>query len=153
LITTDGGQAKLADFGLSTVDKYTNDFGVGSSRYMAPECFGREDRDSDSGVDLEFESYNAEAADVWAMGVILMNLIFGRSPWHEASLKDRVFHAYITNDPYILRNHLMLSEKLDAFLRLNVFNMNPEKRCTVQEFHDFVSELEYFNESDNTCAS
>ena len=153
LITGDGGVAKLADFGLSTQDKYTDDFGVGSVRYMAPECFGHCGQDEDdSGIGNDVDCYNAPAADIWAMGILLMNMIFGRCPWYEATQSDKIFQQYTSNDPQVLKKNLNLTKALDDFLKANVFNLDPEKRCDINEFDAFVSSQKTLTDSDDSAA-
>jgi serine/threonine protein kinase len=115
---------------------------------MAPECFGHIEIDYDSGIDFEADCYNVPAADVWSLGIVLLNLISGRCPWDKASVSDLIFQQYVTTDPDILREKLNMSEKLDDFLREKVFNMVPEKRCNLNEFNAFVSSQKCFRKDD-----
>ena len=65
------GTYKIADFGFA---KYVDNFGnqmlkscVGSPIYMAPQL-------------LEREAYTTKC-DVWSLGVITYEMIYGLSPW------------------------------------------------------------------------
>lgn len=133
------GIVKIADFGQAIMDKYSNDFGVGSSRYMAPKCFDSTEETGDSGVVIKKDCYNTVAADVWSVGILLVNLIFGICPWYKASKSDVIFEQYISTDPYVLMKKLHISEQLDNFLKEKVFNIHPEKRCDLLEFNAFVA--------------
>ena len=150
MISNNGTRAKLADFGLATFDKYTDEFGVGSDRYMAPECLDSDDEKQDSAF---IDCYSSPAADVWALGVLLLNMIFGRSPWHIASLTDSIFGAYIGCDPLILQRTLKLPLKFDNFIRQKVFNLEPDERCSVIEFNLFVQSLDKFTDEEKELTS
>lgn len=86
LIST-AGTVKLADWGLATFERDARDFGVGSERYMAPELF-------DGGV-IPF--YDAQQADIWSVGICLLNILFGRNPFTKASSKDKLFMDFAAN--------------------------------------------------------
>jgi hypothetical protein len=80
-------------------------------------------------------------------------MIFGRNPWHEASFSDPVFNAYINVDSAILKKNLKITDHLDRFLRHKVFNMDPDKRCNVVEFGEFVaSQKEFVDTVDDASA-
>ncbi|KAG5363357.1 Serine/threonine-protein kinase KSP1 [Yarrowia sp. B02] len=86
LIST-AGTVKLADWGLATFERHARDFGVGSERYMAPELF-------DGGA---IASYDAQQADIWAVGICLLNILFGRNPFTKASSTDKLFMDFAAN--------------------------------------------------------
>lgn len=72
---------KLTDWGLACTDQFTSDCGAGSEEYMAPECFGD-------------QTYDAAAADVWSLGICLLNVLFGRCPFKQATSEDRLFEEF-----------------------------------------------------------
>ncbi|TPX61508.1 hypothetical protein PhCBS80983_g01059 [Powellomyces hirtus] len=80
LVSYDLNSIKLTDFGLATTDAVSNEVGVGSVRYMAPECF--------DGAD-----YDCAKNDAWALGVILLNLLTGANPWIEPSASTDSYYA------------------------------------------------------------
>ena len=82
IFLTSDGAMKLGDFGLATTETWSTEFAVGSDRYMAPEQF-------DSSV--YGYGYSPEAADVWAMGIVLLNVLFQRNPFATPTLKDPLF--------------------------------------------------------------
>lgn len=83
-------KAKLADFGLSmrlrrNVDDTsdTADFGqgaVGTFLYMAPEAY-----ENYQGLNAE----DAKAVDVYALGIVLQEMLTGRQPWVSENVKQR----------------------------------------------------------------
>ncbi|KAF8914011.1 kinase-like domain-containing protein, partial [Gymnopilus junonius] len=85
LCSADGADILLADFGLSIQSPVCQDFGCGSSYYMSPECIGRE---------FNTGKYSTRHNDIWALGVILTNMITGRNPWRYATTEDDCFSAY-----------------------------------------------------------
>ncbi|KAJ9076356.1 cAMP-dependent protein kinase catalytic subunit [Entomophthora muscae] len=89
------GRIKLADFGLATRSVWSREFGCGSCFYMAPEAHKPKPNSKTSkGPSLP---YCTSAADVWSLGVIFLNLCFGRNPWKRASTEDAAFLEYIFN--------------------------------------------------------
>ncbi|KAL9536520.1 hypothetical protein MBANPS3_012595 [Mucor bainieri] len=68
-------------------------FGRGTAAYMAPEHF---DASKHSGP------ADAAAADVWALGIVLLKLMYGgRDPWEVAADQDSFFCAF-KGDPSTL---------------------------------------------------
>ncbi|KAF9400738.1 hypothetical protein BGZ94_005390, partial [Podila epigama] len=118
-----GHSVKLADFGLATTEVVSSDFGCGSTFYLSPECQG-------GYVEL-VKSYNSAANDVWSLGVILINLVFGRNPWKQACPRDETFSAYILNNDF-LQTILPMSAELNEIIKA-VFCLNPRKRITLPE--------------------
>lgn len=129
-----GAKVVLADFGLATGDKWSSDFGCGSSFYMGPECQG--------GVTTRLERYNTAANDVWSLGVILINFVCGRNPWKQATPSDESFREYLRN-PDFLKTILPISEETNALLK-RVFALRPEARCTVSELRRMVQTIPRF---------
>ncbi|KAL9559735.1 hypothetical protein PS6_000605 [Mucor atramentarius] len=78
---------KVADFGLATRERYSMEFGCGSTSYLAPEHF-------DDDKQAELVPYDAAASDSWSLGVLLLALMFGRNPWQEASSADPAFSEF-----------------------------------------------------------
>ena len=121
LVCDNGNSIRVADFGLATKEKYTSDFGCGSTFYMSPECHKRSSS----------TCYESGPNDVWSLGVILVNLTCGRNPWKRAEPRDETYAAYL-RDPHFLQSILPLSNELDAILR-RIFEPNPRRRITLPE--------------------
>ncbi|TPX36678.1 hypothetical protein SmJEL517_g01194 [Synchytrium microbalum] len=133
LISGTDCMVKLTDFGLATRETWSTELGCGSVRYMAPECLGVNGS----------KGYSTAANDVWSMGVILINLLFGKNPWHEASAADQIFGLYIGRHPDVLRDQFGLSREFDALLH-RVFTLDIRKRISLRELRRAVAELNCF---------
>ena len=57
---------KLTDFGLSTRDQESSDMDCGSAPYMSYECRNN-----------VAPTYKPKAADVWSLGIVLINMYVG----------------------------------------------------------------------------
>lgn len=82
MIASDGS-LKLGDFGLSTTDGWSNEASVGSDRYMAPEQYDPTD-----------VGYSPAQADIWAIGICLLNALFARNPFVTPSEDDVLFRDF-----------------------------------------------------------
>lgn len=79
---------------------------------------------------LQSKGYPRSASDVWALGVILLNLIFGRNPWKKASLvEDPAYRDYSSN-PETLRAVLPVSHELNLIMA-QIFHPNPYRRIKI----------------------
>ena len=68
---------KIADFGISGVaDSFNEEINIGTLRYMAPEVLSRKEKINTSGV------------DVWACGVMLYAMLYGKLPFTAISNSD-----------------------------------------------------------------
>ena len=82
IFLTSSGDMKLGDFGLATTDTWSTEFAVGSDRYMAPEQFD---------ASVYGYGYSPASADVWAIGIVLLNVLFQRNPFASPTMKDPLF--------------------------------------------------------------
>ncbi|KAK2594443.1 cAMP-dependent protein kinase catalytic subunit [Conoideocrella luteorostrata] len=80
IFLTKDGAMKLGDFGLATKDKWSYEMTVGSDRYMAPEQF-----------DSAGAGYSPAEADIWAIGICLLNILFSRNPFTTPTEADPLF--------------------------------------------------------------
>ncbi|KAG0281492.1 hypothetical protein BGZ96_001113 [Linnemannia gamsii] len=119
-----GDAVKLVDFGLATTEPISSDFGCGSTFYLSPECQG--------GYVERVTSFDSAANDVWSLGVILINLVFGRNPWKQACPRDETFSAFVLNNDF-LQTILPMSDELNEIIK-SVFCLNPRKRLSLPEF-------------------
>ncbi|CAG8666319.1 19913_t:CDS:2, partial [Racocetra fulgida] len=85
-------QVKLTDFGLATDENESVDFDCGSKPYMKcrnPIC----------------ESYDPRLADIWSLGIILLNLMYHRSPWSDPNpTQCKSFASFQVDKPGFLIN-------------------------------------------------
>ena len=149
LCSNDGTHVRLADFGLSIQSAVCQDFGCGSSYYMSPgalpfnykqyvlisllECIGRE---------ITTGKYSTRHNDVWALGVILTNMITGRNPWRYATADDDCFAAYL-HDNNFLRQVLPISDGVNTVLK-RIFTINPLRRISLPALRQQILELDAF---------
>lgn len=129
-----GEKIVLADFGLATSEKTSNDFGCGSTFYMGPECQG--------GIGTQLDQYTTVANDVWSLGVILVNLICGRNPWKQASVDDETFREYLRN-PDFLMEILPISRQTNELLK-RVFTIREDWRCSLADLRAMVHQVSRF---------
>lgn len=88
IFLTASGTMKIGDFGLATTDNWSTEFAVGSDRYMAPEQFD---------ASVYGYGYSPASADVWAIGIVLLNILFQRNPFATPTQQDPLF-ADFAND-------------------------------------------------------
>ncbi|AEY96383.1 FADR163Wp [Eremothecium gossypii FDAG1] len=124
----------VCDFGLATpVPELAPNVCVGSSYYMAPErgSLGRELRAPTA------------AGDVWAIGIILINLVCICNPWVKADgLVDGTFRHFLTN-PRVLMKILPITDEFYSIL-LQVLQLDPEHRSTLPVLMEAVANCEHF---------
>ncbi|KAI9644813.1 Serine/threonine protein kinase [Ciborinia camelliae] len=125
LVSNSGHTVCLADFGLATQETTSYDHGCGSTFYMSPEC-----------LELSYTPYKCAPNDVWSLGVVLVNLVFGRNPWRQASWDDATYSAFL-NDPNFLKTILNPSDELNTILQL-IFQPDPDLRITVAELKTLI---------------
>ncbi|KAF9268079.1 Pkinase-domain-containing protein, partial [Marasmius fiardii PR-910] len=133
LCTKDGKEIRLADFGLSTQVRVSQEFGCGSSFYMSPECIGKEFRHG---------KYSTKHSDIWSLGVILVNLISGRNPWRYAMTSDECFASFL-HDRDFLRKVLPVSDGANRILK-RLFHLNPLCRISIAELREEILKLDTF---------
>ena len=108
LLVNENLNLKISDFGLAkqyqtnTIDKTLKQTFCGSPIYMAPEILNNNDYDSKS--------------DIWSIGVIIYELITGRSPYKVTSLKQLINNAKIPIVLPLEHNKRMSSECKDLTL-------------------------------------
>lgn len=134
----DSLECKVADFGLATRERFSMDFGCGSTSYLAPEHFA--DADDENQDDECLLVYDAAASDVWSLGILLLALLFGRSPWEEANALDPSFAEYCRN-PSMLKRVLFPTLSMRCFRFLtHVLSPNPADRPSLTEMkHQFLA--------------
>lgn len=91
ILVTHDNKLKLIDFGMATVFKHRGNERLltkpcGTAPYLAPEV-------------LIGKPYNAEPAEIWSCGIVLITMLAGEMPWKEASTESDDFNAWIDKDP------------------------------------------------------
>ncbi|KAI7875466.1 Pkinase-domain-containing protein [Lichtheimia hyalospora FSU 10163] len=142
LVFDNGRTVKLADFGLATTEPITSDYGCGSTFYFSPECQGDLRKTSSQRRSAARVGYATAPNDVWALGVILINLAAGRNPWRQASLTDETFCAYLA-DPNFLLKILPISRELNQILK-RIFCVDPLRRISLDELRERIKRCKHF---------
>ncbi|KAF8544138.1 kinase-like domain-containing protein [Trichophaea hybrida] len=115
IFLTQDGDVKLGDFGLATTEEWTEESGVGSDRYMAPEQYDA------------FGGYSPEQADIWAIGICLLNILFSRNPFSTPTESDPLFADYVLDREALFDIFPTLS--YDTFeVLINCLALDPNKR-------------------------
>lgn len=98
ILMSEGGDLKIADFGLACMFAHKDRRKLsstlcGSPPYIAPEIL--ECRRTSSAA-APPPKYDPEMADIWSCGVILFVLLVGNTPWDEPSSSSWEFQEYRT---------------------------------------------------------
>lgn len=92
LITGIDWTIKLTDWGLATTEEKSMDRSVGSERYMCPELF-----ESNLDIQERKEPYRCDKVDLWAMGIVFLNIVFHKNPFSVANQSDKSFCYFAAN--------------------------------------------------------
>jgi len=117
------GTIKLTDFGLATMDRTSDDFDCGSKPYMSHECR----------VELA-ATYSPRLADIWSLGVLLLTLLYRRTPWADPYSESCATFARFVKDPvHFLSREFGCDMDLALFLSRRVF-CSASRRVSLEEF-------------------
>jgi serine/threonine protein kinase len=116
IFLSESGALKLGDFGLATTDEWTYENAVGSDRYMSPEQY-----------DSSEEGYETAQADIWAIGVCLLNILFSRNPFTKPTEEDPLFRDFSFDMQTLFDVFPMMSQ--DTFeVIAQCMSLDPRKR-------------------------
>ncbi|KAE8355496.1 kinase-like domain-containing protein [Aspergillus coremiiformis] len=110
------GCMKLGDLGLATREPWCYEACVGSDRYMAPEQY-----------DPATTGYSPAKADVWAVGICLLNVLFARNPFAMPTESDILFADYVRDRQSLFDIFPNMSQDTFEILRI-ALAIDPEKR-------------------------
>ncbi|KAI0646364.1 kinase-like domain-containing protein [Trametes meyenii] len=133
LCNMDGSKAYLCDFGMASDRPINDEFGSGTLIYMSPECLGE---------DIGHRPYSNVHHDVWALGIILFNMLTGSQPWTKATTADEEFCDYLHTPTFFLDN-FDISEGANELLR-KILVLNPMGRAGLAELRAAVASLPSF---------
>jgi serine/threonine protein kinase len=140
IFLSDRGEFKLGDFGLATRDTVSYESAVGSDRYMAPEQM----EPSNTG-------YSPAKADVWAIGICLLNILFARNPFASPSVFDQLYADFAADKQSLFDIFPNMSQ--DTFdILMHCLAIDPENRSlagareAVQKAISFTTDDESFDE-------
>lgn len=124
ILIDDSKMIKIIDFGFgvsASAEKRLSMF-CGTPHYMDPDIVKKKD-------------YNGQAADVWALGVILFIIMVGKVPFFAEFEGD--LYRKIQNSKYDVPKETSMEAKS---LFKKIFQINSTKRITAKE----VSKIKYF---------
>lgn len=116
IFLTQDGIMKLGDFGLATADPWSWEIAVGSDRYMAPEQFDPTDA-----------GYSTVKADIWAIGIVLLNVLFQRNPFAVPSTSDPLYADFAHDRQSLFDVFPNLSQDAFEVIR-HCLAIDPERR-------------------------
>ncbi|KAJ6454939.1 kinase-like domain-containing protein [Mycena vitilis] len=128
LVDAGGLHPLIADFGLASTSKVSQEVGCGSSAYMCPESFKSVS-----------SSYCPANSDMWALAIILINMVTSVTPWSAAESHDTRWKSFVA-DPEFLREILPISRSLNNLLQ-RCLSLNPADRLTLSQLRDEVLSL------------
>lgn len=110
------GSMKLGDFGLATTESWSWEVAVGSDRYMAPEQY-----------DPSSAGYSTAKADIWAIGICLLNVLFSRNPFAVPATSDPLYADFALDRQSLFDVFPNMSQ--DTFeVLMHCLAVDPEKR-------------------------
>lgn len=92
----------------------------GSPLYMAPEIISKQQYDA--------------TADLWSIGVILYECLFGKAPYSSKTIDELLFKIR-NHERIVIPSNTRISDDCHDFLA-RLLQHNPKKRITFQEFFD-----------------
>lgn len=147
LLLDTGHRVKISDFGVSHLARVDEETGqlmtendlelaktAGSPAFFAPELCS---------TSIEEKRPNiTKAIDVWALGITLYCLLFGRTPFPETGVEFQLFNM-ICNDPIEIPPPEFEEGDVDEEVRdllKRLLTKDPEQRMTLQEVkhHPFI---------------
>ncbi|KAG7090889.1 hypothetical protein E1B28_009969 [Marasmius oreades] len=128
---------KLTDFGLSTTDIESSDMDCGSAPYMSYECRNN-----------LAPTYRPRAADVWSLGIVLINMLYHCNPWTDTEEGACSTFGLYLRDPvnFFMNRFTGMTRQVAEVLSNRVFNVldNPQDdstRFTASAFGAWIKDL------------
>ncbi|WWD22336.1 hypothetical protein CI109_106827 [Kwoniella shandongensis] len=122
---------KLTDFGLATTEEESGDVECGSKPYMSYECRNNLG-----------PTYYPAPADVWSLGIVLINMLFHRNPWKDPTYGDPNFDNFLM-DPvgFLLSKFTGIGREVASYLADHVLCIDVEARITARDFGKWIKSL------------
>ncbi|KAF7290973.1 Serine/threonine protein kinase [Mycena chlorophos] len=128
LCNEDGSHPRLTDFGFATQSPISRR-ACGTPAYVPPESF-----------EYTVDSHSPRAGDMWALAVLLLNLVIGRQAWDSAEHDNHHYAMFLGNEDY-LESGLGLSAELSALLK-RCFDEDATRRPTLAEMRRELDSIE-----------
>ena len=91
-------------------------------------------------------SFSTASADVWSLGIILINLSCVRNPWLKAHQTDDNTFYYYVKDPKVLLKILPISQEFFRLLK-RILKVDPSRRISIQNLMLSVKSIKSFTEA------
>lgn len=128
---------KLTDFGLSTTDIQSSDMDCGSAPYMSYECRNN-----------MAPTYRPRAADVWSLGIVLINMLYHCNPWTDTAHGSCSSFSLYLRDPvnFFMNRFAGMTKPVAEVLANRVFNIledseDDSKRISAAGFGAWIRDL------------
>uniref|UniRef100_A0A0W0FEE6 Protein kinase domain-containing protein n=1 Tax=Moniliophthora roreri TaxID=221103 RepID=A0A0W0FEE6_MONRR len=128
---------KLTDFGLSTTDVQSSDMDCGSAPYMSYECRNN-----------LAPTYRPRAADVWSLGIVLINMLYHCNPWTDTAQGACSSFSLYLRDPvnFFMNRFTGMTLAVAEVLASRVFNIlddheDDSARFTAEAFGAWIKDL------------
>uniref|UniRef100_A0A1D1YSL5 Negative regulator of sexual conjugation and meiosis n=1 Tax=Anthurium amnicola TaxID=1678845 RepID=A0A1D1YSL5_9ARAE len=127
-----GIQVKLTDFGLATDEIDSVDFDCGSKPYMSYECRNPTN-----------DTYNTRLADIWSLGIILLNLLYRRSPWADPNSEEcKTFASFqLDKSSFLTEKFSAMPKSVAQFFASRVFCNAEEGRISIEEWKNWCEKF------------
>jgi len=142
LLLTDDDTLKLSDFGMATVFRHQGkerllERRCGTTAYCAPEM-------------LMKPRYNAEPADIWSCGIVLVAMVTGELPWNQATLDISDYSKWKENDIETSGHWQRIQDNLLLSLIKKMLNHGPSKRYNLNQIKNHLWFKKKFKDSDGS---
>lgn len=88
------------------------------------------------------QPFDTRYADIWALGVILVNMITSRQPWSIASREDCCFSSWLEDHDF-LKRMLPISDGANLIIH-RIFQLEPLDRISLSDLRKEIRELDTF---------
>ena len=131
ILIGEGNQMKICDFGFGRFVQDVNQeavmtYNVGSPLYLAPEVYKREE-------------YNYKC-DIWSLGIIFYEMLFGKTPWHGKSAPD-LFTNNIMVKPLDFPDNIPVRKDIKQIIK-KILTINQKDRIDIQELKEKLTVIE-----------
>lgn len=122
---------KLTDFGLATTEEESGDVECGSKPYMSYECRNNLG-----------PTYKPAPADVWSLGIVLINMLFHRNPWKDPTDGDPNFDTFMIDPISFFQSKFTgIGKEVSTYLAEHVLCTEVEDRVSARELGQWIRNL------------
>lgn len=98
-----------------------------------------------------FKPFSPRFSDIWALGVVLINMLSGRSLWEKATPRDACFARFL-REAHFLQDRLPISDGANRII-MRIFALEPRDRISLDELYREIAELDTFYLSKDELAN